>query len=98
METKHTPGKWDYKPTSHGDFNICEKAGLAVAVVVQNGFRPPQETMANAAFIVKACNCHDELVGALEDVLSCLAEPFVMKGKAKEYAQAAIAKAKGESQ
>lgn len=32
----------------------------------------PQEAAANAAFIVRACNAHDELVGALEGLLDQL--------------------------
>lgn len=44
---------------------------------------------ANAAFIVKAVNCHDELVLALD-----IAQEF-LTGRAKEIALEALARARG---
>ena len=46
-----------------------------------------------AAFIVRACNTHDELLAALEDLLKYKG---VMSDESTERANAAIAKARGE--
>ncbi len=94
-----TPGPWDYRPSTHGDFNICEKAGLATAVVMQNGFRPPQETISNAKLIAAS----PKLLAALEEA------PIVSKFNTVEdfigafhkwvdlYKLPAISKARGQS-
>ena len=42
-----------------GKQNVC-KCNLALGV---------ERFQANAAFIVRCCNCHDELVGALKSVI-----------------------------
>lgn len=47
------------------DVNILLHSGLAVAVAVHNGDIPPDAVAANAAFIVKAVNCHHDLLAAL---------------------------------
>ena len=44
------------------------KESQCVAVIVQASTRNIHEAEANAAFIVRACNCHEELVGALERI------------------------------
>jgi len=51
------------------------------------------EGKANAAFIVRACNSHYELLEALEDAVQCI-EPDVYPS-AYSAARAAISKAKG---
>ena len=56
--------------------------------------RHPSETEANAAFIVTACNAHEELVAALEDVLGFCATNQGMEAQmAIEAARAVLAKA-----
>jgi hypothetical protein len=68
----------------------------------------PQHTEANASFIVRACNAHDELVAALEDALDRLASVDRMFHKAIRQEQegelgqitrgrAALKLAKGEA-
>jgi hypothetical protein len=58
----------------------------------------PEHRMANAAFIVRACNSHEELLGACEKVLDIINSysHIPAQFKACEILQAAIAKAKGE--
>lgn len=60
-------------PDSFGDFNITSKGEqLVKCVVVQNGFRTPEETAATSALIIRAVNCHDDLAAALKDTLNML--------------------------
>ncbi len=62
------------------------------------------EMEGNAEFIVRACNCHDDLVAALEAVVEIMNEEttkfaasrIVKAGMAVSMAAAAIRKAKGE--
>ena len=75
-ESKHTPLPWDVqnKGNLHG-----VNARHEVVEGVNNGeknlptiARMPdlsERSYANAAFIVRCCNCHDELVGALKSVI-----------------------------
>lgn len=53
---------------------------------------------ANAKFIVKACNCHDELLAALKDLLNATSgnPKTPPTGFEAIRARAAIAKAEGE--
>lgn len=51
------------------------------------------ESDANAAFIVKACNAHDELVAAMTETLSWLSS-YPGEGALKAYNQARAALAK----
>ena len=117
METKHTPLPWCYGAAlNYHGFYIApngtlptlasvERCGAQVNVLVHNF---PGETEANAAFIVRACNSHYELVAALTrllrafesdknvmpncDVLTC----WETNSMAIKQALDALAKAKGE--
>ncbi|MEZ2132736.1 MULTISPECIES: hypothetical protein [unclassified Sinorhizobium] len=71
METKHTPTPWrmddDIRfgetPRVYGaDKHICEVANAELPIDAQ------EEWIANAAFIVKACNSHEALIEALKAV------------------------------
>lgn len=55
---QHTPTPWDTKPTA-GDHQqiIWDDSGKTIALVYTDA--------SDAAFIVRACNAHDELVAAL---------------------------------
>lgn len=66
------------------------------------GSKDFDEACANAEFIVKACNAHDDLLSALERARGCmgrLAKGTPERALAETFAEidAAIAKAKGES-
>ena len=72
ISTKHTPGPW----TSHGN-NVLAPDGFvcecpAIDPVTDQPRRPPSEYYANAAFIVRACNAHGDLVTALESAINSM--------------------------
>lgn len=65
--TKRTEGPWvvaedvfNYRP------EIRDRDGRLIAVVMAHYPMSATTQSANAAFIVRACNCHDELVEALK--------------------------------
>ncbi len=100
MNTKHAPTPWTaYKSTTR--FHLEDKEGTVLAI---NGGMIP--TDADAAFIVRACNAHDELVDATDKLAEFLAGVLKQDGfqhdKAMlaltliDRADAALAKAKGE--
>lgn len=59
--------------------------------------RPYDECAANAAFIVRAVNCHDELVAALIGLSMRDRTPHIHASPEVLRARAAIAKATGEA-
>lgn len=69
----HTPTPWKVHPTvNQHRYNAAldfGPSGIAVGVVWGPFEKRAMdaETEANAAFIVRACNAHDELVAALKD-------------------------------
>lgn len=72
MTTKHTPTPW--RTNSKNARRIFERKGLIVANCVLPDFgnasgKTSETAAANAAFIVRACNAHSDLVAALESVL-----------------------------
>ena len=79
------------------DGNIC----------LMNLARDEEQTKAYAAFIVRACNAHDELVVALERAKAAIKEAVMLSATSNgaEYSfkstiekiSAALAKAKGEA-
>jgi hypothetical protein len=86
-------------PDDFGDYNILnDDDSLAIAAVVSN-MRPAECVAANAAFIVRAVNCHAELVEALEAIVnSDMALREEDEGRTSpelERARAVIAKARG---
>lgn len=54
------------------------------------------EAYDNAAFIVRACNAHDELVAALELALRVIGSGGAHNGAQLEFMETALAKAKGK--
>lgn len=70
MNTKHTPLPWVFAYGAiYRDLpNLqAENSGIRIAQMDRNEpHTTPVERDANAAYIVKAVNAHDELVGALE--------------------------------
>ena len=111
METKHTPLPWCYGAAlNYHGFYIApngtlptlasvERCGAQVNVLVHNF---PGETEANAAFIVRACNSHYDLVAALESLLHHIdsinppSKIFWSGSVEQEEARIILAKAKGE--
>ncbi len=76
------------------DFGIYTRNGRPVAEVCTNMREPQGTAYARQAFIVKACNAHDELVAALRNLITAhrkLAGPA--ETEAVDHAIAALAKA-----
>jgi len=95
-KSKHTPTPWN----QNGRHIDADKGNYLIASV-----RTIDDTdMANAAFIVKACNAHDMLLNALQ---KCLEAANAHECKAlhsgklhevvQEYAREALAAAKGDA-
>ena len=117
--SKHTPGPWrleDWVDAGNGarvmaadGGPVCRVDGAtAWAGVAGTGVRTSRERDANAAFIVQACNSHDELLEALEELVRINEEhnaaveavtgrPLNWKDTYLERARAALARARGES-
>lgn len=83
--TQRTPGPWVVKQLDANHWCIFDANGMIVATNMRSE--------ANAAFIVKACNAHDELVAALRDADSVLArEGYVAESGIRVRIRAALAK------
>lgn len=96
----HTPGPWIVNPfCAQVDSHAVDEDGDPIPVcqlLWPTDLRSEAETMANAAFIVRACNSHYELLEALEAMVSEYVAGDHIKNLAAVAARAAIAKAKGE--
>ena len=95
MNMKHTPTPWILV---YGDV-IRNMDGERVAdcdtTALDTRPRPPiEKDKANAAFIVRACNAHGDLVAALESIL--VWDDGNLPGDILDDARAIVAKAKGE--
>ena len=69
--TKPTPGPWVVSGNNNGAWEIC--AGAVVIAARNKWNHRAQESLANARLIVRAVNCHDDLLAALKAVLSDIA-------------------------
>lgn len=110
METKHTPGPWFLAaqndglviidgPPSPAPYDGPIPKAHGPNVIATPNFRIAKHE-ANAAFIVHAVNCHDELLTALEALQrQALQSPDLIETEWGQEAlgltRAAIAKAKG---
>ena len=95
METKHTPTPW--KSNSMEIFTDAGKTSKRIAFATgyaQGDQNTLDEIRANAAFIVKAVNMHDELVEALQEWLDEADRLGIGKCKGWEKARAILEKAK----
>lgn len=65
----HTPTPWKMFTTEIGTYiGVGEETGEGILDVGFGVWRSPDEAKENAAFIVKACNLHEELVDALKRI------------------------------
>ena len=100
METetaKHTPGPWEIRDNQE---IIVREGGGTVRLIAQCHAGHSPERSANAAYIVRACNSHEELLQALKVLLDHTEEQYPhfesIRGiNDKEKARAAIANAEG---
>lgn len=107
MSTQHTPGPWTRTPEER--FKHDSSAGIKgpngnylAAALDFNRTDRDEEVEANAEFIVRACNAHDELLAALEDIIETpvghtTADCAKDLAACIRIARAAIAKAKGHT-
>ena len=92
----HTPTPWTAEPLkkSSGTLRAYINAGLTNICGVSERHMGTTEALANAAFIVRCCNNHNQLVNLLE-----LCEPFLRNAKGAHIIHAdliiALAAAKG---
>ncbi len=68
----YTPTPWRIEPAEHGNSFI--KSGNAVVCETYTYLGDEQFERNNAAFIVRAVNCHDELVSAIEATRALVSE------------------------
>lgn len=95
-EQTHTPTPWRYcktngSPTSGQHMIAGSKPGY-LAEIRDCG---SGDVSANAAFIVRACNAHDELVAALRDIARTDRTTKTSAADLADIARAALAKAEG---
>lgn len=72
----HTPTPWKvlgYTPYGE-DYRITDDIGNDIAIVPHWDDEAKIEARANAAFIVKAVNCHEELLEALKEAKKAIQE------------------------
>ena len=105
----HTPTPWSIGHSMERNYIYGGGSHLACIGSRENGFfihddGSLNESEANAAFIVRAVNSHDDLLEALETLLAldtdgeagCRIDP-IEYGRALAMARAAVAKARGET-
>ena len=93
--TKHTPLPWHKSKDNSGIF-IAGNGGRIAEVFYGQKITTKHQTEqeANAAFIVKCCNSHYELLAALKE-LSSHATKLNLQHQRYDKAREAIAKAEG---
>ena len=108
MNMKHTPGPWAVAASSNPDNGTGWRDIVSTGTVFSPSY-VGEALDVDAAFIVRACNAHDELVAALEWALTSLETVNAAAGFPKNsdgpgidwdhgfHAYAALAKAKGEA-
>lgn len=90
---KHTPTPWYFSPIS---CDVWANPGFTICEVYPSGHET-EEKKANAEFIVRAVNCHDELVEALQRLRNAEKAPRQEWVDALASADIALTKAgKGE--
>jgi hypothetical protein len=64
-ESNHTPTPWNVR-TDANEFALIGKGPTYIGFIEKDR----HEAEANAAFIVRAVNCHDELVAMVDELLA----------------------------
>jgi len=106
MSATHTPGPWRILAQSpyRGGAEICAGDSTVAVMYREVGYddwqdvEPLPQAEANAAFIVRACNAHEELVKALKASLLAIPDGMLSTNQAHIVQQIrhAIAKAEGK--
>jgi hypothetical protein len=93
--TAHTPGPWEIIAMPDGQSDIIGVAETGERICeFPYGFTDEKEA-ADAAFIVRACNAHDELLAVAQMALDLCANMNWNDDALARNARAAIAKATG---
>lgn len=102
---QHTPTPWYVSENTLNDEStkqtiwIDDMSGNAVFVLPKMGGRTYQAQMEDAAFIVRAVNCHEELVQSIKEMREYVEEAYETKGPTLfnilNRAEKAIATAEG---
>ena len=98
-QTKHTPGPWIQE---NGSIKAVSRGHWFPVARIEKRKFTPEGIEANAAFIVRACNTHDEMLAALKYVVKYHREHDSGEGElfGLDFVTtciAAIAKAEGQS-
>lgn len=103
----HTPGPWVVEESRVQDtgtlFETIRSEPISTSKEPDTGdiaylTLRQREVRANAAFIVRACNAHDDLLALAREVASQFDDvkhPLSVEGRLRDAARAAIAKATG---
>ena len=68
QKTEHTKTPYSIGPERENDTSARLFAGSRYIGAIWNSDESPEQSKANAAFIVQACNNHDNLVKALQTI------------------------------
>lgn len=107
-QVSHTPTPWatwdlqgddEYPLPQKGDLRLIGPNKICMGIIF-GGFNSHSQELreldGNAAFIVRACNAHDELLEALKALVAdCMASDFNEHWDSFKNAELAISKAEG---
>lgn len=102
MTAKHHPTPWKTRHTKRSIRIFETKTSFEVCSIELHQFTDNAMKEASAEFIVRAVNCHDDLVKVLNDLLGEVIAARIAAGLGPKSlnisaAKAALAKAKGET-
>lgn len=69
-EVKHTPLPWNAHSNNNDDYIDIDSSGTRITSIPLVSVLDNEESEANAAFIVKACNSHYTLLEALKEMVN----------------------------
>lgn len=81
---KHTPTPWNTGRNFSGELGIWDKLDRAILHSGKDDIACA-EREANAAFIVQACNAHEELLGALKTAIEVMEDNEIDTMLASEF-------------
>jgi acetolactate synthase small subunit len=87
-KTKHTPAPWAMRETPSGKAKIVNDMGFSIANTTAG---PYEEQRANAAFIVRAVNSHEQMVSALADAIIRLTSAYTLLKCDDEFIEREVA-------
>ncbi len=81
--TNHSELPWDVDATGYYIGKVYIGGVIEVAQILDMPYPSAGSRESNAAFIVRACNNHEKLVEAGNDVIKSFLEPFNADGRTK---------------